>query len=319
MIIIHELGHFTVAKLSGIEVREFAVGFGKTLFSKKYGETIYSLRAIPLGGFNDINLENTEGDNCFTKKPFFIRFLTLFAGSAFNLISAFVVLTMMTLYWGIPVMSNNIEIKQGYVAEQYLQDNDKIISLNGYNVNVQKDFDNVSKLIADATVLETVIERDGEQKTLVINKEANAPLGVVFKQAYMPQPFSKSVYASALAYRNICVSMYDAVIDIFSKPEVNSTEQLAGPIGVTQAISKATDNLGAYGFLFTFVLVSINLGFVNLLPIPVLDGGHICIQGIEAIIGRTLPKKEIITYVGVAIIGCIFLLGMYGDISRLIN
>lgn len=320
MVMIHELGHFTVAKLSGIEVKEFAIGFGKILFSKKYGETIYSLRAIPLGGFNDINLEDVESEKCFAKKPFLIRFLTLFAGSAFNLVSAFVVLVIMASCWGIPTMSNIIDVRQGYVAEQYLQNDDKIISFNGYNIdNAEKSFSEISKSIAEATVLDMVIERNGELKNVTINKDANTPLGITFRSEYLPQPFDKSVYASALAYRNICISMYDAVSDIFTKQDVNPTEQLAGPIGVTQAFTKATDNMGAYGFLFTFVLVSINLGFVNLLPIPVLDGGHICIQAIEAVIGRPLPQKDLVTYIGISIIGFIFVLGMYGDISRLIR
>lgn len=323
MIIIHELGHFTVAKLSGIEVKEFAIGFGKQIFSIKKGETIYSLRCIPLGGFNDIDLSETaKGPNNFNSKPLFARILLLFAGSGFNLLSAFFALMLLLMVWGIPVPSSTIGMVQpNSVASSYLQPDDKILKINGETIDFNSNYDKFSQTVFTSSQLELEVERNSEIKTLDISKTENTPIGIVFEQEYKPVSFTNSIPYAAKAYITILKEFTNAIYRTVYSPEIQITDVVAGPIGVTQVMSTATEEMGGLGLIFTFVLISINLGIANLLPLPILDGGHIVFQIIEHFIGRPIPanQKRIIEYCGIGIIISIFLLGTYSDILRIIR
>lgn len=314
IVLIHELGHFTVAKLSGIEVKEFAIGFGPKLLSKKYKDTVYSIRAIPLGGFNDIDLENRDENkkDAFANKPYWVKVLLLVAGGGFNLISAFLALILMVLIYGTPTPTNEVkEISAEHIASQYLEVGDRILSVNGEAVN--------SKEIIKATNLVIEIERNNETKTIEIEKEANTLLGVTFGVENKPTTLAESIKTASNVFYKSTVMIFQGIHNLIFNSDTKLTENLAGPIGVTQAIDKNVKSDGMQGGLLMFVMISINLGYINLLPIPILDGGHVVVLTIEKIIRKPISEKgkEIIYGCGLAVLSVLFLIGMYADLSRI--
>lgn len=326
MIFFHELGHFVSAKLTGMEVKEFAIGFGKKLISKKFGDTVYSIRAIPLGGFNNIpSLDNDLAEKNMTAKSFGKRFIVLFMGSGANLLTAWLCLACMMLFIGTPAASTTIHsVAQGYAAESYLQPNDRILSINGEDfsgTNIFKDSTNVTSKIVQSSNLAVTVARNKETLSFNIPKEAGTPLGVVFQRGYEPVPVKDIVWATNDVYERTTLLLYDGIKQIvYPQKEQKLTEVVAGPIGVTQAMYKAQDTMGIFGLLFVFVLISINIGIFNLLPIPILDGGHIFLQFVQFISNGKLKEVHVraFNYAGIAVLGTLFLLGTYADICRLI-
>lgn len=322
MIFLHELGHFVAAKLCGMQVDEFAIGFGKKLLSKKFGKTVYSLRSIPLGGFNAIpSLDNDVLEKEMTLKTFSKRFLVLFAGSGSNLVSAYVCVACMLLFIGTPMVSTTIaSVSPGYAAEAYLEPNDRILAVNSYDVRGDKYFfdDTVSKEIRDSSSLAVMVERDGTPVSFNIQKEAGKPLGITYGMTYKPVPVTKIIWATNNVYGNMMTMISDGMKKL-AAPDTSLAKSVAGPIGVTQSMYRVQGELGFFGLCFVFSVISINLGLFNLLPIPALDGGHIFLQSIQFVTNGRLKEAHVkaINYTGLALLGCLFVIGIYADIHRL--
>ncbi|MBQ4403830.1 MAG: RIP metalloprotease RseP [Selenomonadaceae bacterium] len=328
LVLVHEFGHFITAKMTGMRVDEFAIGFGPKIISRKYGETIYSLRAVPLGGFNDIAGmdpdNNTAGERGFCAKPVLSRMVVILAGATFNFILPIVLFfgIYATLGAGKPATEPVIgDVIQGMSAEKAgLQAGDRILSVDGQVVTTWKDFtDKLRNVEAGENIL-LKYERDEKISEVTVSpkyneQEKRALVGVqssiVYESKTLPESFTLAIEHT----KEITVYMLDSIATLFKEPE--QTENLAGPIGIVQMSGQVAER-GFIPLLNFAALLSINLGIVNLLPVPVLDGGHFVNLFIEAVRGKPLGAKAVAytQRVGIALLLMLMLFATKNDLVR---
>lgn len=309
----HELGHFLFAKLFKIRVPSFSLGFGPRIISKKIGETDFCLSLIPFGGYVEIAGagEVGQGDQkeahatdkgSFAVKPFWQKLLVLLGGILFNL--AFAYFAMIIIFMaGIPktpLMPYNPFISaihhESAAEKTGLQVGDKIISLDKQEIgqNIQR----IQQIIQPMALKETTItiERDGQQitKTIIIGSretetETVGVLGAEFE--FSPTPpassFKQAVCLGISTCNTWIKNTFIGFSTLFSKKGVN---QVAGPVAIIVMNIKAA-SAGWQIFMLLLAIISVNLAILNLIPLPILDGGQILFYGIEALIGRPLPFK----------------------------
>jgi len=328
LVLVHEFGHFITAKMTGMRVDEFAIGFGPKIIGKKHGETLYSLRAIPLGGFNDIAgmdpENNTAGDRGFCEKPVLSRMIVILAGATMNFILPIILFFMIFATLGIgkpspePVIGGII---QGMSAEQAgLKAGDKILSVNGQAVTTWTEFTDQLKNISAGQNVQLKYQRGAEISEVTVsptfNKEENRILvgvqsSVVYESKSLPESFTLAISHT----KEITVAMLEGIARLFKEPE--QTENLAGPIGIVQMSGQVAER-GFIPLLNFAALLSINLGIVNLLPVPVLDGGHFVNLFIEAVRGKPLGAKAVAytQRVGIALLLMLMLFATKNDLVR---
>lgn len=321
LIVIHETGHFIVAKICKVKVNEFAIGFGPTLWKKQGKETKYAIRLIPLGGFVSMEgeEEHSEEERSFSNASIPKRIAIVLAGATVNIIFAVIV------YFGLSTSSENYvlakigEIVPGYAAEQAgLQANDEIIKIDGKKVRISSD---VTRKIQNSqgNELELLIKRDGEYKNIVLRPTLLESegisayfLGIIFK----PESgnFSNRMYYAFWNTTDFIFSIADNVKQLFTGKV--TADQMMGPVGISEVVVKTN---GIREFVYMLALVSMSLGVTNLLPFPPLDGGKIVFLLIEAI--RKKPIKQEteakIQLLGFAILITISFYITYNDILRI--
>ena len=328
LVLVHEFGHFITAKMTGMRVDEFAIGFGPKLISKKYGETVYSLRAVPLGGFNDIAGmdpdNNTAGERGFCAKPVLSRMIVILAGATMNFILPIVLFFVIFATFGMSVPSTEPVIGSvipGMSAEKAgLKADDRILSVDGQTVTTWKEFtDKLKEIKAEQNVL--LQYKRGEEVNEVtvsptFNKQENRILigvqsSTVYESKTVPEAFALSIDYT----KEITVYMIESIAQLFKEPE--QTENLAGPIGIIQMSGRVAEN-GFIPLLKFAALLSINLGIINLLPVPVLDGGHFVNLFIEAVRGKPLSSKAVAytQRVGIALLLMLMLFATKNDLVR---
>ena len=304
IIFIHEGGHFLFAKLTGIYVYEFALGMGPKLFSFKKGETVYSLRAIPIGGFCQLAGEEGEDEDLPKdrtlpgKKPWQI-FLVMFFGAGFNFISAILVLFFISLIWGAtstePILSS-VE-KNSPTYEAGIRKGDEILEINGHDIWTIDDI-SLYITIADPTK-ETefkIKKENGSIETYEVKPEKTKVDG---EERYIygigMQGEERHGIGAALEYTvvktgSLFKQMGVTLLNLFTGGIRLS--QLSGPVGIYEVVgAQASGGLASLLYLFSFL--SINVGFINLLPLPAFDGGHILFIIIEKIKGSPVkPETE---------------------------
>lgn len=338
LVFVHELGHFTVARLLGVKVYVFSIGFGKKLISKQWKGTEWSFSLIPLGGYvkmkgqEDLNpaLANNDSDSYNVKTPF-QRILILLAGPFANFLLAFV------LYIGIGLLGNNhLTATIGKVIENSpaqksgLQANDEILRINNTDV---KTWDDLSVLIKDSSgALKFYVKRKGKIRTFVISPEISDAQNI-FKEKIQkrmigiaPAPKVVTIFYSPLESISFA---YDKTIEsskmIFLGVQkliqgIIPSSEIGGVISIGTVISDASQS-SFVALLSIMALISVNLGVLNLLPIPALDGGHIMFNLYEMITKRKPSDKVLIvmTAAGWAILLGLMSLGVYNDIVRLMD
>lgn len=304
IIFIHEGGHFLFAKLTGIYVYEFALGMGPKLFSFKKGETVYSLRAIPIGGFCQLAGEEGEDEDLPKdrtlpgKKPW-QKFLVMFFGAGFNFISAILVLFFISLIWGAtstePILSS-VE-KNSPTYEAGIRKGDEILEINGHDIWTIDDI-SLYITIADPTK-ETefkIKKENGSIETYEVKPEKTKVDG---EERYIygigMQGEERHGIGAALEYTvvktgSLFKQMGVTLLNLFTGGIRLS--QLSGPVGIYEVVgAQASGGLASLLYLFSFL--SINVGFINLLPLPAFDGGHILFIIIEKIKGSPVkPETE---------------------------
>ena len=326
IVFIHEFGHFITAKASGMRVDEFAIGFGPAIAKKRKGETLYSIRAIPLGGYNKIagmDPEEPLDDRSFLNKPGWKRFIVIAAGAVFNFLLAIVIFFMIYAVNGIqtpsmePVVGNMMSNSPAMTAHMTV--NDRIVSINGKPVNEWTDISKSLQGTAN-TLVPIVVNRDGVNQELTVIPEAvgndgRAVIGINPVMNSMPLNVAEAVVQSLHTTGFVLVSMVDG---IWSMITGHTNAELAGPIGVAQMAGQVAESGFANLLQFT-ALLSLNLGVINLLPIPALDGGHLIVLIIEGITRRRLPAKALqyIQMTGIVILLALFVYATTHDISRL--
>ncbi|MEG2596874.1 MAG: M50 family metallopeptidase, partial [Oscillospiraceae bacterium] len=296
IIFIHELGHFTVAKLSGVKINEFALGMGPTLLKKQIGETVYSIRVFPIGGFVSMEGEDAQSKDprAFGSRKLWQRILIIIAGALMNLILGYV------LIFGInaaqPVLFTNTVAKfeeKASSSQTGLRVGDTIQKINGRTIWVENDI--VTQLLRDSDgKVDMVVDRKGQKVELpavqfsYTEKGGQKSLIIDFKVNGKEKTFlgiaSYSVKKTASVARLVWVSLVDLVT---GKASLND---LAGPIGMTNVVGQAA-KVGWSNLLMLLAFITINVGVFNLLPLPALDGGRLLFLVIEAIRGKPIPAK----------------------------
>ncbi len=327
LVLVHELGHFITAKLTGMRVDEFAIGFGPKLISFKHGETVYSIRSIPLGGFNKIaGMEPDDkeaGSRAYWAKPVWQRMIVITAGGIMNMVLAYVLILAILLVSGIqsPVKQAELGsiVSQKPAAQAGLKEGDIITSVNGENVNTWTDFADKIKT-SEGKVLQVEYLRDGKTQTASVIPEYDksakqAMIGVVAATQHTYVGFADAV---VMAGKQVIYIIYAMVAALVGMVTGSVHADLAGPIGVATIIGQAAA-IGFQSLLNITILLSINLGIINLLPIPALDGGHFFTLIIEAVRGKPLSpdlmRKS--QFVGLALLLMLMFFATAQDFSRL--
>lgn len=335
LVTVHELGHFITAKLTGMRVDEFAIGFGPKIYQTKDGETLYTLRAIPLGGFNRIaGMEPAEIEGeadptfdpkdprGFNNKPIPARMLVIVAGALMNFILPIFIFTGVFCIKGsdIPMTEPVIGRTVDFMAADNagLKAGDKILTINGKTIEKWTDVQAVLKEngLNEATV---VVEREGASKTFKMmpefNKEYNKPMiGISPMIEHKDLSFGEA-FVNAFVYEKfIITTMIMGLIHLITG---GGNADLSGPIGVAKMAGEMA-SVGIVPLLNFTAFLSINLGIINLLPLPALDGGHFVILILEAIRRKPLGAEAMqrVQMIGVAMILFLTLFSTFKDLTR---
>ncbi len=338
LIFFHELGHFTAARFFGVRVDVFSIGFGKKLYTKVIGDTQWSISAIPLGGYvkmkgqddSDPTKISYDEDSYNVKKPW-QRIIILLAGPFANFLLAFI------LYFAIA----NIGVPKllpfvGTVGADTpaftagLQKDDKLMQINGINIQY---WENIGQHINDApTDITVIVERGQELITLRLvpkviedqnifgEKITRRIIGISpsGKQATVKFGFLEGLDYAWEETKKASLLIVQSVQKLITG--VVGADKLGGIITIVDVTAEAS-SAGILALFFFTALISVNLGVLNLLPIPALDGGHIMFNLYEMITGKTASDQVMmyITMVGWALLISLMMLGLYNDINRLLG
>lgn len=329
IVFIHELGHFLLAKVNGIRVDEFSIGMGPRLFSKVKGDTRYSIKLFPIGGSCMMGEDDVEdmSEGSFNSKSVWARMAVVAAGAIFNFILAFVFAVIIISYVGYdePVISG---VVPGYSAEeQGMQAGDRILKINGKKINIWREV-TYHNLFHQGETVEMVYERDGEKYEVTItpkqDEEGNYLMGVT-----SPRQYKKANVFTALQYGAYEVRFWINItlesLKLLVTGQVG-VDQMSGPVGIYNVVDETYEQSKSYGAVVVFmqmlnigILLSANLGVMNLLPLPALDGGRLVFLIIEAIRGkRVSPDKEgMVHFVGMMLLFALMIFVFFNDIKRI--
>lgn len=344
LIFVHEFGHFLFAKMFGVRVLKFSLGFGPKVVGKTIGDTEYLVSAFPLGGYVKMFGENpdeqkvSEEDKSvsFAHKPVWQRFFIVLAGPVFNLIFPVILFFLIFSIAGLPEVVDNTRIgkvNDGSPAKEAgLIPGDTILEINGQPTTEWTD---VSFAVRDSKGEEvTIIVRRGEEKIKLTVKpviqDEKTIIGEVVGQRYMigimkdealvyndVGPVDAALYALNQTWRFIYLT---GLVFVKIVQQVVPATELGGPIMIAKMAGEQMK--AGWVNLFSFMgLLSVNLGILNLLPIPVLDGGHLVFLTIEGLRRKPLTERAqiIAQQFGIAVLGTLMIFVFYNDIARLFN
>ena len=299
IIFVHELGHFLTAKFFKMPVSEFSIGMGPQVFSLDTKETTYSFRAIPIGGY--VNIEGMEVgsqvENGFNSKPAYQRFIVLFAGVFMNFLTAFLII------FSIAQMNGRMEYEEkaiigalvkGGANEQVLKVDDKILELDGKKINLWADIPEVTKEAIDKEEIPALIERDGKEQKLVLKltkdeENKRVVLGISPKSKKTNLSFTESLVFAKNSFVSILKDTVGGLFTLFSGKA--NLKEISGPVGILKVVGEVS-KFGWTSIASLAVILSINIGVLNLLPIPALDGGRIIFVLLEIFRIRINKKWE---------------------------
>ena len=312
LIFIHEFGHFATAKLSGVQVNEFAIFMGPAIFKKKVGETLYSIRCIPFGGYCAMEGEDGDSDNprSFTNAAWWKRLLILVAGSAMNFISGFVILAIILSCLGgvtLPVISH---MEEGTLVggENGLQVGDEILEVDGWKVHIQSDFSTILYM-NPGEVHDLVVRRDGQRVELndfvmktaeFTNEDGTKSQRYGFSFTVEEKTFGRVLEQ---AWKE-CLSIIQQVIMSLEMLFTGKAglQDMSGPVGIVSIMADVGEQSQTTFLAFLNILnlgafIAVNLAVMNMLPVPALDGGRVLFLLIttayQAVTKRKLdPKYE---------------------------
>ncbi len=340
LIFVHELGHFLVAKWSGVRVLRFSLGFGPRLFSVTRGGTEYCISAIPLGGYvkmlgedADEEIPEEDKERSFPAQSVWKRIGIVLAGPSSNMLFAVIIFAMVYAFAGIPQLTPEIGSvnPDSPAAHAGLKPGDRVLSINGETVT---EWDQLSNMIQEhgEKPLLMEIQRDEETKTVTVtpqDREIKNIFGESIKRPVIGitasgkfnvkrvNPLMAGYYSLAQTW-NLSKLFLLTVVKLIER--VVPLQTLGGPLLIAQMTGQQAQE-GILNLIYFTALISINLGILNLLPIPVLDGGHLFFFFIEAILGRPIEMKkiEMAQRIGMVFLIMLMIFVFYNDIMRLIT
>ncbi|GHU43556.1 putative zinc metalloprotease [Clostridia bacterium] len=333
IVLFHELGHFALAKKNGIRVNEFCLGLGPTLIGFTKGETKYSIKLLPFGGACMMEGEDGDGEtsepNSFQSKSVWARISVVAAGPIFNFILAFVLALIFVSIIGYdkPVVG---QVKEGFPAQEAgIQAGDTILSMNGHKMRFFRDV-SLFPLYYPGEEIHIVFERNGEKMNARImprydEESGRSLMGLIGggEQVKASNPLILAKYSAYEVGYWIHMAMQSLRMLVTGHAGV---QDLAGPVGLVKVIGDTYNESKSNGLLMVFVsmlnisiLLSANLGVMNLLPIPALDGGRLVFLVLEAIRGKRIdPDKEgRVHFAGFMLLMGLMVFVMFHDIQRL--
>ena len=338
LIFIHELGHFIFAKTFGVGVEKFSLGFGPKIFGMKVGETEYLLSALPLGGYvkmvgegDDAELSEEDRSRSFADKSPLKRIAIVAAGPVFNLLFAWVIFVVIFLA-GVPTVTTKIgEVVAGKPAARAgMLKGDQITAVNGKAVKRWEDFAKIIQegklapleidVLRDKAPLKfTMVPESRTAKNLLGDTVTQPVVGVVAAGETVIDHFPPGeaiVRGSTQCWSVIKLTALSLVRLVERAIPLDS---IGGPIMIVKMAGQQAA-AGGVNFLAFVALLSVNLGVLNLLPVPILDGGHLAFFLIELVIGRPVSKRarEIAQQVGLVLLISLMLLAFYNDIARML-
>ena len=333
IVTVHEFGHYCVGRLCGIGIVEFSVGFGPRLLGWERKGIQYSLRAIPLGGYCAFLGEDERHDDphAMNNQPVWKRFLTVLAGPFMNFVLAFVVCTVMLHGWFIaqtyPIVDQVMEDMPA--AQAGLMAGDRILRVNG--VELTNDSEGVSRMVtaiqsSDLTQpIDVVAERDGKEMNFSMTAVPVTSEDGTTTRYQIGIVFSSRTYTLAEALREAGAymvettgTMLESLKNLIFKGE--GLEDTAGTVGIIAVVAQQARE-GTYMVLWLMFIISLNLGIMNLLPLPALDGGRLLFLIVEAIRRKPIPpeKEGMVHAVGMILLLGLFVVLTYHDIVKLIG
>lgn len=329
IVFFHELGHFLAAKYNGIEVEEFALGMGPLLISKEYKGTRYCIRALPIGGacMMGEDEEDTGEEGNFHSKSVWARMSVIAAGPVFNFILAFVLSVILTVMVGYdePVL---VGVNEGSPAQEAgLREGDRITRMGDKKINIFREISTYNQFHQGEAV-DVTYERDGREYTVNIQPSYDEEL-----QYYLlgiPRgPNQKAGVLTSLQYGLYEVKYWICTTVSSLKMLVTGQvgfDQMAGPVGIVDMVDDTYESSAGAGIsaiianmMNISILLSANLGVVNLLPIPALDGGRLFFLIIEAIRRKRIPpeKEGQFHFIGFVLLMLLMVFTLYNDLHRI--
>lgn len=324
LIMVHELGHFLVAKQVGIQVDEFSIGMGPLLLGRKWGETQYSLRLLPIGGYNKMaGMEPGDEDNPrgFNRKSVGKRTAVIAAGSIMNILLALVFFVIVFAMLGVPSQANIVgEINEkSPAARAGILPGDRIVAIDGAEVGNWNEIVSVIHTNSGKDLTLTLL-RDGRERSVHVIPEYNPEnkVGLIgIKQSTERTGFIEAIVLGTKNTVALTVSILTGLVQMLTG---KIPADVAGPVGIVSIMGNVAQ-LGLANILSFTALLSLNLGLINLFPIPALDGSRLVFLGFEGLRGKPLaPEKEnLIHLVGFALLIMLMVFITYKDILRLIG
>jgi regulator of sigma E protease len=342
LVFVHELGHFAVAKRIGVRVLRFSIGFGPIIFSRRRGETEYALSAVPMGGYvkmlgeeDDAEAEvAAEPERAFSTQPPARRAAIVFAGPAMNFVFAFLTYAVLFVAVGVELPSSEPRVggvSAGLPAEHAgLQAGDRVVAVNDVPVTT---WEALSKSVLDSggARLRLTVERNGAQFPIEVTPELHETrtlfgedAGKVYRIGIEAShewsqvgPLTAVGMAAQQTWAATAVVVKGLVLMVQGRVPLR---ELGGPIAIARAAGQQA-RAGVRYFLSMLAFLSINLGVLNLLPIPALDGGHLAFFAVEGLLRRPLRprQREIAQQVGLLLLITLMVFVFYNDIHRLVQ
>lgn len=330
IIIFHELGHFLLAKANGIRVDEFSLGLGPTLIGKKIGGTFFSVKLLPFGGACMMGEDEAEdvSEGSFNSKSVWARISVIAAGPVFNLILAWFFCSILIGAAGYQT-TELTGVSDGYSAEeQGMQKGDVILEINGRNVHMWDDIQLYTLTHPADTPYEVVYERDGEKYTVELEPrqlegDASPLLGITGGNFVKPGIAGSVQYG--LYKLKYWVNYTIDSLRMLVSGQVG-LKDMSGPVGIVTVVDDVYESSAPSGILAVVLslmnfgtFLSANLGIVNLLPIPALDGGRLVFLFVEAVRRKRIPpeKEGMVHFAGFALLMALMVVVMFNDIIKL--
>lgn len=320
LIFVHELGHFVTAKLCGIKVNEFSIGMGPAFLKKQKGETLYSLRVLPIGGFCAMEGEDEDSDDerAFNNQPAWQRAIVLAAGSLMNLLTAIVLMIIIAFYVGQATTTIDVVNEGSPAYEAGIMAGDEVIGIDGSKINEWTDLQTIVGENKGEPVTFTLI-RDGMEIETTVTPQYDEDAGRSLV-GVTPVKVHKGIASIGAGISNtwdMTVMMYELIGQLITGDV--SAKELSGPVGIVYVVNDSA-KMGVIYVVYLAALLSLNLAVMNLLPFPALDGGRLVFLLIRKITGKrvTDEMEGKVHFIGIMLLMVLMVYVTWNDIIRFI-